>query len=76
MSKEIENHTKHGWEKIIKSYYNECVQAAEEAEQAHDADKRSVHKREVYQYCFAQVEAIEELMDKLDIDYEDEEEDI
>ena len=67
-------HSRHGMEQTIKEYYAECVKAAEEAEKAHDADKRSVHKREVYQYCFAQVEALEELMEKLDIDYEEDDE--
>ena len=67
-------HSKRGMEQTIKEYYAECVTACNEAEKAHDADKRSVHKREVYQYCFAQVEALEELMEKLDIDYEEDDE--
>lgn len=68
-------HSRHGMEQKIKEYYAECLKAEEEAEKAHDMDKRSVHKREVYQYCFAQVEALEELMEKLDIDYDDLEDD-
>lgn len=67
-------HSKHGMEQTIKEYYAECVKAAEEAEKAYDKDKRSVHKREVYQWCSAQVEALEELMEKLDIDYEEDDE--
>lgn len=67
-------HSKHGMEQKIKEYYAECLKAEEEAEKAYDADKRSVKKREVYQYCFAQVEALEELMEKLDIDYEEDDE--
>lgn len=67
-------HSKHGMEQKILEYYAECLKAEEEAEKAHDEDKRSVHKREVYQYCFAQVEALEELMEKLDIDYEEDDE--
>lgn len=67
-------HSRHGMEQKILEYYAECLKAEEEAEKAHDMDKRSVHKREVYQYCFAQVEALEELMEKLDIDYEEDDE--
>lgn len=71
---EYNKNSKHGIEQTIKEYYTECVAACEEAEKAHDNDKRSVRKREVYQYCFAQVEALEELMEKLDIDYEEDDE--
>lgn len=67
-------HSRHGMEQTIKEYYAECLKAEEEAEKAHDNDKRSVHKREVYQWCSAQVEALEELMEKLDIDYEEDDE--
>lgn len=67
-------HSKHGMEQKIKEYYAECSKAAEEAEKAYDEDKRSVRKREVYQWCSAQVEALEELMEKLDIDYEEDDE--
>lgn len=62
-----------GWEKIIKAYYKECCDALDSAEKKHDADKRSVRKREIYQYCFSQVEAVEILMANLGIDYEEEE---
>lgn len=62
-------------EQKILEYYAECLKAEEEAEKAYDTDKRSVHKREVYQWCFAQVEALEELMEKLDIDYDNLEDD-
>lgn len=72
---EYNKNSKHGMEQKILAYYTECVAACNEAEKAHDMDKRSVHKREVYQYCFAQVEALEELMEKLDIDYDDLEDD-
>lgn len=64
-------HSKHGMEQAIKDYYAECVAACDEAEKAHDADKRSAKKREIYQYCFAQVEAMVELMEKLDIETDD-----
>lgn len=67
-------HSKHGMEQTIKEYYAECVAACDEAEKAYDADKRSAKKREVYQYCFAQVEAMVELMKKLEIDYEEDDE--
>lgn len=66
--------SKRGMEQTIKEYYAECVTACDEAERAYDADKRSVKKREVYQYCFAQVEAMVELMEKLDMDYEEDDE--
>lgn len=68
-------HSRHGMEQKILAYYAECLKAEEEAEKAHDADKRSVHKREVYQWCSAQVMALEELMTELDIDYDDLEDD-
>lgn len=64
-------HSKRGMEQTIKEYYAECVTACNEAEKAYDADKRSVKKREIYQYCFAQVEAMVELMEKLDIESDD-----
>lgn len=72
---EYNKNSKHGMEQKILEYYAECLKAEEEAEKAYDKDKRSVKKREVYQYCFAQVEAIAELMDRLDIDYDDLEDD-
>ena len=62
-------------ENIILDYYRECLEAEEKAEQEHDADKRSAEKRRAYEYCFAQVMAIEELMEKLGIDYEEDDED-
>ena len=58
-------------EKKILAYYNECVEALEKAEADHDANKKDRDKKEIYQYCFAQVAAIEELMDILGIDYDD-----
>lgn len=63
--------SKRGMEQTIKEYYAECVTACDEAEKAYDADKRSVKKREAYQYCFAQVEAMVELMEKLNIESDD-----
>ena len=63
--------SKRGMEQTIKEYYAECVAACDEAEKAYDADKRSVKKREIYQYCFAQVEAMLELMEKLDMESDD-----
>lgn len=68
-------HSKHGMEQKILEYYAECLKAEEEAEKAYDADKRSVRKREQYQWCAAQVMALEELMTELDIDYDDLEDD-
>lgn len=67
-------HSRHGMEQRILAYYAECVKAAEETEKAYDADKRSVRKREQYQWCSAQVMALEELMEELDIDYEEDDE--
>lgn len=68
---EYNKNSKHGMEQIILAYHAECLRAEKKAEKEYDKDKRSVHKREVYRWCFAQVEAIAELIDKLDIDYDD-----
>lgn len=67
-------HSRHGMEQKILAYYAECLKAEKETEKAYDADKRSVRKREQYQWCTAQVMALEELMEKLDIDYEEDDE--
>ena len=58
-------------EQKILAYYNECVEAMEKAEADHEANKKDRDKKEIYQYCFAQVAAIEELMEKLGIDWDD-----
>lgn len=63
------------YEQIILDYYRECLDAEEKADRERDMDKKSVRKREVYQYCFAQVMCLEELMTKLDIDFDDMEDD-
>lgn len=70
-------HSRHGMEQKIKEYYAECVKAAEEAEKAADKipHKTSVNAYDIYQWCTAQVEVLEELMEKLDIDYDDLEDD-
>ena len=60
-------------EKLIRAEHKEAVKALNDAEQAYEADKKSVKKREVYQYTFSQVEAIENLCDILDIYFDDEE---
>ena len=59
------------WKNTIIIYYKECEEATEKAEREYDNDKRSVRKREIYQWCSAQCEAILELMEKLDIDFEE-----
>ena len=45
----------------------------EELQKAYEADKKSRKKREAYQYTFAQVEAIDNLCDMMDIYFDDEE---
>lgn len=67
----MDNNSKHGMTEIIRAYYAETLNAAENAEKAHDIDKKSAKKKEVYYFCQAQCMALEELMDKLDIDYDD-----
>lgn len=62
-------------ENIILDYYRECLEAAKKAEREHDEDNGSLEKRRIYEYCFAQAAAIEELMEKLGIDYEEDDED-
>lgn len=58
-------------ENIILNYYRECLEAEEKAEKDYDASKKSAEKRKIYEYCFAQVMCMEELMDKLGIDWEE-----
>ena len=60
-------------EKLIRAERRDAVKALNDAEKAYEADKRSVKKREVYQYTFAQVEAIDNLCFMLDIYFDDEE---
>ena len=60
-------------EKLIRAERKEAVKALNDAEKAYEADKKSVKKREVYQYTFAQFEAIDNLCDMLDIYFDDEE---
>lgn len=62
-------------EQKILEYYAECLKAEEKTEKAYDEDRRSVRKREQYQWCTAQVMALEELMCELGIDYDDLEDD-
>lgn len=59
-------------EKLIRAERKETVKALNDAEKAYNADKKSVKKREVYQYTFAQVEAIDNLCDLLEIYFDDE----
>lgn len=56
---------------IIRCYYAETVKQLEEAEKAHDADKKNTKKREVYQYIFAQAAAISDICDELEIELYD-----
>lgn len=59
------------YEQIILDYYRECEDALEKAEADYDRNKKSTEKCKIYEYCFAQVMAIEGLMEKLDIDFDD-----
>jgi hypothetical protein len=69
-------HSRHGMEQRILAYYAECLKAEEEAEKAADKipHKTSVNAYDIYQWCTAQVMALEELMHELDIDYEEDDE--
>ena len=61
-------------EKLIRAERRDAVKALNDAEKAYEADKKSRKKREVYQYSFAQVEAIDNLCDMMDIYFDDEDE--
>ena len=54
-------------EKAIRGFYADIVKAVEKAEREHEADKRSVKKREIYQFVSAQEIAISDLCAKLGI---------
>ena len=60
-------------EKLIRAERKEAVKALNDAGKAYEADKKSGKKREAYQYTFAQVEAIDNLCDMMDIYFDDEE---
>ena len=60
-------------EKLIRAERKEAVKALNDAEKAYEADQKSRKKREAYQYTFAQVEAIDNLCDLLEIYFDDEE---
>lgn len=57
---------------IIRRYYAETVKQLDEAEQSYNADKKSVKKRKVYQYIFAQASAVSDICDELEIELYDE----
>ena len=57
---------------IIRRYYAETVKQLDEAEQLYNADKKSVKKRKVYQYIFAQAAAVSDICDELEIELYDE----
>lgn len=57
---------------IIRREYAAIVRALEEAERLHEADKRSVKKRELYQFMVAEEFAISELCKVLEIELRDE----
>lgn len=59
------------YEQIILGYYHECEEALETAEKEYDLNKKSSEKRRIKEYCFAQVMAMEDLMSRLDIDFDD-----
>ena len=56
-------------EKILE-FYHECEEACEAAEKALQQHKNSDTQKK-YAWCFAQVMTLSELMDRLDIDYDD-----
>ncbi len=53
---------------IICKEYTEVVQALKEAENAYNADKRSVKKRETFQFVAAQEMELSDLCNKLGIE--------
>ena len=55
----------------IRRYYAETIKQLDEAEKAYNADKKSVKKREAYQYIFAQAAAISDICDELEIELYD-----
>lgn len=57
---------------LVRREYAEIVKALEEAEQLHEEDKRSVKKRELYQFIAAKELAISELCNILGIALRDE----
>ncbi len=57
---------------IIKKEYVEIVKSLNEAEKEYNADKRSVKKREVYQFIAAQEMLLSDLCEKLDIELDNE----
>ena len=58
--------------KFIRQEYAEVVEALRKAEQEHNADKRSVKKREIFQFVAAQEMELTELCQKLGIQLYDE----
>ena len=60
-------------EKLIRAERRDAIKALNDTEKAYEADKKSRKKREAYQYTFAQVEAIDNLCDMMDIYFDDEE---
>lgn len=58
--------------KIIRQEYAGVVEALKKTEQEHNADKRSVKKREVFQFVAAQEMELTELCHKLGIELHDE----
>ncbi len=54
--------------KIIRKEYAEVVQALREAENDYNADKRSVKKRETFQFVAAQEMELSDLCGKLGIE--------
>lgn len=57
---------------LVRREYADIVKALEEAEQLHEEDKRSVKKRELYQFIAAKELAISELCNSLGIALRDE----
>jgi len=53
---------------IIRKEYSEVVQALREAENAYNVDKRSVKKREIFQFVAAQEMELSDLCNKLEIE--------
>lgn len=56
---------------IIRRYYAGTVEALDEAEKAYNSDKKSVKKREIFQYVAAQEAALSDLCAELGVELYD-----
>ena len=55
---------------IIRREYAETIKALDEAEKGYNSDRRSIKKREIYQYIAAQEAALSDLCENIGIQTE------